>query len=128
MVSTSAYSKRWTMGNILAAMRQEPLPHRWVIAAAGADMLASGSSVQLWSVLHYEQLRMAYGWTMSAETRVYGPSQIIAVMGGVIVGDVWLRRSRPRRVVLVASVLHLTGVALASFMHLGRWELFLSWS
>lgn len=87
--------------------------NRWGIAAAGVVMQIALGAVYAWSVFRIP-LTKAFGWTIKEVTLTF--TIAILVLGfASFVGGVWMRRSGPRQVAIVAGILYGAGVFLASF-------------
>jgi MFS transporter, OFA family, oxalate/formate antiporter len=86
---------------------------RWGVAIAGVIMQIALGAVYAWSVFRIP-LTKAFGWTISQVTVTF--TIAILMLGfAAFVGGLWMRRSGPRTVALVAGVLYGAGVFLASF-------------
>ncbi|HEY4053601.1 MAG TPA: OFA family MFS transporter [Terriglobales bacterium] len=87
--------------------------NRWGIAAAGVVMQIALGAVYAWSVFRIP-LTKAFGWTISQVTLTF--TIAILVLGfAAFVGGLWMRKSGPRRVAIVAGFFYGAGVFLASF-------------
>jgi MFS transporter, OFA family, oxalate/formate antiporter len=87
--------------------------NRWGIAAAGVVMQMALGAVYAWSVFRIP-LTKAFGWTISQVTLTF--TIAILMLGfAAFVGGLWMRKSGPRRVAIVAGILYGAGVFLASF-------------
>jgi len=87
--------------------------NRWGIAAAGVIMQMALGAVYAWSVFRIP-LTKAFGWTISQVTLTF--TIAILMLGfAAFVGGLWMRKSGPRRVAIVAGIFYGAGVFLASF-------------
>ncbi len=85
--------------------------NRWLIALAGVFMQIALGAVYAWSVFRIP-LTKAHGWTISEVTATFEIT--IFVLGfAAFVGGLWMRRSGPRPVALVAALLYGAGTILA---------------
>ncbi|HUJ94417.1 MAG TPA: OFA family MFS transporter [Terriglobales bacterium] len=99
--------------------------NRWGIAVAGVIMQIALGAVYAWSVFRIP-LTKAFGWTISQVTLTF--TIAILVLGfAAFVGGVWMRRSGPRRVAIVAGFFYGAGVFLASFSGGHLWWLYFSY-
>src|SRR5438270_9101847 len=90
-------------------------PNRWIIAAAGVLMQIALGAVYAWSVFRIPRTR-DYGWTVSQVTRAF--ELAILVLGfAAFLGGLWMKRSGPRPVLLLAAVLYGLGTVLAGLSH-----------
>ena len=90
-------------------------PNRWIIAATGVLMQIALGAVYAWSVFRIP-LTQKYGWTVSQVTVAF--ELAILVLGfAAFAGGLWLRRSGPRPVALLAAILYGLGTALAGLSH-----------
>src|SRR5437773_3359833 len=90
-------------------------PNRWIIAVAGVLMQIALGAVYAWSVFRIPLTR-DYGWTVSQVTRAF--ELAILVLGfAAFVGGLWMKRSGPRPVLLLAAVLYGLGTILAGLSH-----------
>src|SRR6266566_375144 len=95
-------------------MRHEA-PNRSIVALAGVLMQVALGAVYAWSVFRIP-LSQKYGWTVSQVTVAF--ELAILVLGfAAFAGGLWLRRSGPRPVALLAAVLYGLGTALAGLSH-----------
>lgn len=94
-------------------------PSRWTIAVAGVIMQIALGAVYAWSVFRIP-LTKAFGWTISQVTLAFTIA-IFTLGFASFVGGLWMRRSGPRRVAIVAGISYGGGIFLASFSagHLG---------
>src|SRR5882724_1892610 len=90
-------------------------PNRWIIAAAGVLMQIALGAVYAWSVFRIP-LSRNYGWTVS-EVTVAFELAILVVGINAFLGGLWMKRSGPRPVALVAAVLYGLGTVLAGLSH-----------
>jgi OFA family oxalate/formate antiporter-like MFS transporter len=87
--------------------------NRWGIALAGVIMQIALGAVYAWSVFRIP-LTKAFGWTISQVTLTF--TLAILMLGfAAFAGGLWMRRSGPRKVAMVAGVFYGVGVFLASF-------------
>src|SRR5689334_7998537 len=87
--------------------------NRWGIALAGVVMQMGLGAVYAWSVFRIP-LTKAFGWTISQVTLTF--TIAILMLGfAAFVGGLWMRKSGPRRVAIVAGIFYGAGVFLASF-------------
>jgi OFA family oxalate/formate antiporter-like MFS transporter len=87
--------------------------NRWAIAAAGVVMQIALGAVYAWSVFRIP-LTKAFGWTISQVTLTF--TIAILVLGfAAFVGGLWMRKSGPKLVAIVAGFFYGGGVFLASF-------------
>src|SRR5579864_9169053 len=87
--------------------------NRWGIAAAGVVMQIALGAVYTWSVFRIP-LTKAFGWTIKEVTLTF--TIAILMLGfAAFVGGLWMRKSGPRRVAIVAGIFYGAGVFLASF-------------
>src|SRR5437667_1526373 len=90
-------------------------PNRWIIAVAGVLMQIALGAVYAWSVFRIP-LSRDYGWTVSQVTRAF--ELAILVLGfAAFLGGLWMKRSGPRPVALLAAVLYGLGTVLAGVSH-----------
>ncbi len=100
---------------VLISSRPDPstATNRWAIAAAGVVMQIALGAVYAWSVFRIP-LTKAFGWTISQVTLTF--TIAILMLGfAAFVGGLWMRKSGPRRVAIVAGIFYGVGVFLASF-------------
>ena len=94
-----------------------PSPHsrvnRWAIAVAGVIIQIALGAVYAWSVFRIPLTR-AYGWSISQVTFAFTLT-ILTLGFASFVGGLWMRRSGPRRVAIVAGIFYGAGIFLASF-------------
>ncbi len=89
--------------------------NRWILALAGVFMQMALGAVYAWSVFRIP-LNQTYGWTVSQVTVAFEIA--ILVLGfAAFAGGLWMRRTGPRRVAIVAAVLYGLGTALAGTSH-----------
>ena len=89
--------------------------NRWILALAGVFMQLALGAVYAWSVFRIP-LNQTYGWTVSQVTVAFEIA--ILVLGfAAFAGGLWMRRTGPRRVAIVAAVLYGLGTALAGTSH-----------
>jgi len=100
-------------------------PNRWTVAVAGVIMQISLGAVYAWSVFRIPLTRTC-GWTISQVTFAF--TLAILMLGfAAFVGGLWMRRSGPRVVAMVAGFLYGGGVALASLSAGRLYWLYLSY-
>src|SRR5205807_3826537 len=76
--------------------------NRWGIALAGVVMQIALGAVYAWSVFRIP-LTKAFGWTISQVTFTF--TLAILMLGfAAFVGGLWMRKSGPRRVAIVAGI------------------------
>lgn len=86
---------------------------RWGVAAAGVVMQIALGAVYAWSVFRIP-LTKTFGWTISQVTLTF--TIAILMLGfAAFAGGLWMRKSGPRQVAIVAGILYGAGVFLASF-------------
>lgn len=89
--------------------------NRWILALAGVLMQMALGAVYAWSVFRIP-LNQTYGWTVSQVTVAF--ELAILVLGfAAFAGGLWMRRTGPRHVAIVAAVLYGLGTALAGTSH-----------
>src|SRR5882724_6702424 len=89
--------------------------NRWIIAIAGVLMQVALGAVYAWSVFRIPLTR-TYGWSVSQVTLAF--ELAILVLGfAAFAGGLWMRRTGPRPVAIVAAVLYGLGTALAGTSH-----------
>jgi OFA family oxalate/formate antiporter-like MFS transporter len=89
--------------------------NRWMLALAGVLMQVALGAVYAWSVFRIP-LNQTYGWTVSEVTVAF--ELAILVLGfAAFAGGLWMRRTGPRPVAIVAAVLYGLGTALAGTSH-----------
>jgi OFA family oxalate/formate antiporter-like MFS transporter len=87
--------------------------NRWAIAVAGVIMQIALGAVYAWSVFRIP-LTKAFGWTISQVTLTF--TIAILVLGfAAFAGGLWMRKSGPKLVAIVAGFFYGAGVFLASF-------------
>jgi OFA family oxalate/formate antiporter-like MFS transporter len=89
--------------------------NRWMIAAAGTLMQIALGAVYAWSVFRIPLTR-TYHWTVPEVTRAFELA-ILVVGFAAFLGGMWMKRSGPRPVALVAAVLYGLGTVLAGLSH-----------
>ncbi len=100
----------------------QPIPNRWIIAAAGVVMQIALGAIYAWSVFR-TPLVNEFGWTISEVTLTFTIA-IFVVGFATFGGGMWMRRSSPRVVALAAGVLYGLGIFLASFTSSLGWLYF----
>ncbi|MGH9516478.1 MAG: L-lactate MFS transporter [Terriglobales bacterium] len=87
--------------------------NRWKIAVAGVIMQIALGAVYAWSVFRIPLTR-AFGWTISQVTLTF--TIAILVLGfAAFAGGLWMRKSGPKLVAIIAGFFYGAGVFLASF-------------
>lgn len=87
--------------------------NRWGIALAGVIMQIALGAVYAWSVFRIP-LTKTFGWSITDVTLTF--TIAILVLGfASFAGGLWMRKSGPRQVAIVAGILYGGGVFLASF-------------
>jgi len=90
-------------------------PNRWIIAIAGVLMQIALGAVYAWSVFRIP-LTQTYGWTISEVTFAF--ELAILVLGfASFAGGLWMRKSGPRLIAMVAAILYGGGTVLAGLSH-----------
>ena len=85
--------------------------NRWLIAIAGIVMQIALGAVYAWSVFRIP-LTQSYGWTVSQVTQVF--ELAIFVLGfAAFAGGLWMKRSGPRGIAVIAGVCYGLGWVLA---------------
>ena len=89
------------------------VPNRWVIAAGGVLMQVALGAVYAWSVFR-DPLIKEFGWSIIQVSWTF--SIAILVLGfAAFLGGLWMSRTGPRVVGIVAGICYGLGVGLASF-------------
>jgi OFA family oxalate/formate antiporter-like MFS transporter len=89
--------------------------NRWLIAIAGVLMQIALGAVYAWSVFRIP-LTKTYGWTISQTTFAF--ELAILVLGfASFAGGLWMRKTGPRPIAVLAAVLYGGGTALAGLSH-----------
>jgi len=99
--------------------------NRWLIAVAGIVMQIALGAVYAWSVFRLP-LSHAYGWSVSQVTQVFELA-IFMVGASAFLGGLWMKRSGPRPVAIVASLGYGLGWVLAGQAGGNLWLLTLSY-
>src|SRR5271168_5046177 len=100
--------------------------NRWLIAAAGVLMQVGLGAVYAWSVFRIP-LTKTYGWTVSQVTFTF--ELTILMLGfAAFAGGLWMKRSGPRRVAIVAGLCYGLGEMLAGHVGGNLALLYLSYS
>jgi len=99
--------------------------NRWIIAVAGIVMQIALGAVYAWSVFRIP-LSHAYGWSVSQVTQVFELA-IFMVGAAAFLGGLWMKRSGPRPVAIVASLCYGLGWVLAGQAGGNLWLLTLSY-
>lgn len=99
--------------------------NRWWIAIAGVCLQMALGAGYAWSVFRIPLTR-EFGWSISQVTLTFNITWFFLGCTQVV-GGLWLKRSRPRVVAMVAGVLWGGGVFLASFSAHGLWWLYLTY-
>src|SRR5271154_2252433 len=90
-------------------------PNRWIIATAGVLMQIALGAVYAWSVFRIP-LTQTYGWTVSQVTFVF--ELAILVLGfASLAGGLWMRKTGPRTIAVLAAFLYGGGTVLAGLSH-----------
>src|ERR1700676_3408884 len=90
-------------------------PNRSIIAAAGILMQVALGAVYAWSVFRIP-LTKTYGWTVPQVTLTF--ELTILMLGfAAFAGGLWMKRSGPRKVAIVAGLCYGLGEMLAG--HVG---------
>ena len=100
----------------------QPIPTRWIIAAAGVVMQIALGAIYAWSVFR-TPLVEEFGWSISDVTLTFTIA-IFVVGFATFGGGMWMRRSSPRVVALAAGALYGLGIFLASFTSSLGWLYF----
>jgi len=86
-------------------------PNRWVIAVAGIVMQIALGAVYAWSVFRIP-LTQGHGWTVAQVTQIF--ELTIFVLGlASFVGGLWMKRSGPRTIAVIAGLCYGLGWVLA---------------
>lgn len=105
-------------------MNRGPM-NRGTIAVAGVCLQMALGAAYAWSVFRIP-LSKEFGWSISQVTFTFTVCWLfLGCMAAV--GGLWLRRSGPRTVAMVAGLLWGGGVFLASFSSHGLWWLYLTY-
>jgi OFA family oxalate/formate antiporter-like MFS transporter len=89
--------------------------NRWLIAAAGVLMQIALGAVYAWSVFRIP-LTKNYGWTISQATFAF--ELAILVLGfASFAGGLWMRKTGPRPIAVLAALLYGAGTALTGLSH-----------
>jgi OFA family oxalate/formate antiporter-like MFS transporter len=89
--------------------------NRWLIAIAGVLMQIALGAVYAWSVFRIP-ITKTYGWTISEATFAF--ELAILVLGfASFAGGLWMRKTGPRPIAIVAALLYGAGTALAGLSH-----------
>ncbi len=99
--------------NPMATSSNQPVTNRWTIAVAGVIIQIALGAVYAWSVFRIP-LTKAFGWTISEVTLTFTLA-ILTLGFASFAGGLWMRRSGPRIVAIVAGLFYGSGVFLASF-------------
>jgi len=94
-------------------MPDQTSPNRWAIAVAGVIIQIALGAVYAWSVFRIP-LTKAFGWTISQVTFAFTLA-ILTLGFASFAGGLWMRRSGPRIVAIVAGIFYGAGIFLASF-------------
>jgi MFS transporter, OFA family, oxalate/formate antiporter len=101
-----------------------PSINRWWIAAAGVSMQMALGAGYAWSVFRIPLVK-EFGWSISQVSFTFSLTWLFLGLSGVL-GGLWLNRSGPRIVGMVAGMLWGGGVFLASFSAHKLWWLYLT--
>lgn len=93
--------------------QSSPQINRWSIAVAGVIIQIALGAVYAWSVFRIP-LTKTFGWSISQVTLTFTIA-ILTLGFAAFAGGLWMRRSGPRIVAIVAGILYGGGVFLASF-------------
>ena len=89
--------------------------NRWIIAIAGILMQVALGAVYAWSVFRIPLTR-TYGWGISQVTFAF--ELAIVVLGfASFVGGLWMRKTGPRPIAMLAAILYGGGTILAGLAH-----------
>jgi len=99
--------------------------NRWWIAVAGFCMQMALGSGYAWSVFRIPLVK-EFGWSISQVSFTFSITWLFLGFSGVV-GGLWLNRSGPRVVGMVAGLLWGGGVFLASFSAYKLWWLYLTY-
>ena len=89
--------------------------NRWIIAIAGVLMQIALGAVYAWSVFRIPLTR-TYGWSIEQVTFAF--ELAIAVLGfASFAGGLWMRKTGPRPIAMLAAVLYGGGTILAGLSH-----------
>src|SRR5579862_2830256 len=102
-----------------------PVLNRWWIAVAGVCMQMALGSAYAWSVFRIP-LSKEFGWSITEITWVFLISWFFLGCT-TVVGGLWMKRSGPRIVAMVAGLFWGGGVFLASFSANRLWWLYLTY-
>jgi OFA family oxalate/formate antiporter-like MFS transporter len=94
-------------------MPDQTSPNRWAIAVAGVIIQIALGAVYAWSVFRIP-LTKTFGWTISQVTLAFTLA-ILTLGFAAFAGGLWMRRSGPRIVAIVAGIFYGAGIFLASF-------------
>jgi OFA family oxalate/formate antiporter-like MFS transporter len=102
-----------------------PSVNRWWIAVAGVCMQMALGAGYAWSVFRIPLVK-EFGWSISQVSLTFTISWLFLGFSAVL-GGLWLNRSGPRIVGIVAGLLWGGGVFLASFSAHNLWLLYLTY-
>lgn len=102
-----------------------PMLNRWWIAVAGVCSQMALGAAYAWSVFRIP-LSKQFGWSISQVTWTFTISWFCLGCSTVL-GGLWMKRSSPRAVAMVAGLLWGGGVFLASFSSNRLWWLYLTY-
>src|SRR5246127_4261308 len=89
--------------------------NRWIIAVAGVLMQVALGAVYAWSVFRIPLTR-TYGWGISQVTFAF--ELAIVVLGfASFAGGLWMRKTGPRPIAILAAILYGGGTILAGLSH-----------
>jgi OFA family oxalate/formate antiporter-like MFS transporter len=89
--------------------------NRWTIAIAGVFMQVALGAVYAWSVFRIPLTR-TYGWSISQVTLAF--ELAIVVLGfASFAGGLWMRKTGPRPIAMLAAILYGGGTILAGLSH-----------
>src|ERR1700674_1173353 len=103
----------------------QPSMNRWWIAAAGFFMQMALGSGYAWSVFRIPLVK-EFGWSISQVSFTFSISWLFLGLSAVV-GGLWLTRSGPRVVGMVAGLMWGGGVFLSSFAAHKLWWLYLTY-
>ena len=102
-----------------------PVLNRWRIAVAGVCLQMALGAAYAWSVFRIP-LSKEFGWSISQVTLTFAITWFFFGSSSVI-GGLWMKRSSPRVVAMLAGVLWGGGVILASLSAHRLWWLYLTY-
>lgn len=102
-----------------------PMLNRWWIAVAGVCLQMALGAAYAWSVFRIP-LSKEFGWSISQVTLTFTISWFFLGCSSVV-GGLWMKRTGPKVVAMVAGLLWGGGVFLASFSADRLWWLYLTY-